>query len=68
MGDQVAEAPALEVRTLLEVLNQLPRQRRGHPLRFAEAEGLNGQWGECPQLRLRHPSLRELESAGLDAT
>ncbi len=68
MGDQVAQAPAFDVGALLEVLDQLLRQRRGHSLRFAEAEGLNGQWGDCPQLRLRHPSLRELESAGLDPT
>ena len=35
VGDQVAEAPAFKVRPLLQVLDEMPRQRGCHPLRPA---------------------------------
>jgi len=44
VGDEVAKAPALEVRTLLQVLDEMPRQCGGHPLRSAlkKAEAIDG--------------------------
>ncbi len=38
VGDQVAEAPAFKVRPLLQVLDEMPRQCGGHPLRSASEQ------------------------------
>jgi hypothetical protein len=38
MSNQVAEAPAFKVRPLLQVLDEMPRQCGGHPLRSASEQ------------------------------